>query len=259
MSNVKAPVVGEEADLLLLWLTVGLGAGVGGSGIGRGVVAVRCPACAAEQRPKGQQAHASNRDPNTSSGQYVQGIMHPQVHPGPAHQDGVADRYGGQRPDQERHERDDYRHGDGGVAGGKARAVRRLLAQHRVSHHLVGPGAVGNGLRHVRQHPCSAGRYRCGGYRQDASVSGHGVNDGEHDDSDDACRQEQMRQRRKYRGDSWRDLVEYPEQARIPAGRPRFDQQRRGAEEHYPETSQEPGGPCRRNPGRVVRPPPRCG
>ena len=64
----------------LLWLTVGLGAGVGGSGIVRGVVAVPCPACAAEQRLEGQQVNASNRDPNTSSGQDVQGIVHPQVH-----------------------------------------------------------------------------------------------------------------------------------------------------------------------------------
>ena len=170
-----------------------------------------CPACAAEQRPEGQQDDASDRDPDTSSGQDVQGIVHPQVHPGPAHQDGVGDRHCGQRPDQERHERDDYRQGDGGVAGGKARAVRGLLAQHRIGHHFVGPRAVGNGLRYVRQHPCSADRDGSCGYRQDASISGHDVNDGEQDDGDDARRQEQMRQRRKYRGDGRRDLIENPE------------------------------------------------
>jgi len=83
--------------------------GLGGPGIRRGVVAVRCPACMAEQRPEGQQDHGSHRHPDTSSGQDVQGIVHPQIGPRPAHQAGVGDPRCGQRPDQERHERDDYR------------------------------------------------------------------------------------------------------------------------------------------------------
>ena len=62
---------------LVSWLTVGPGAGLGDPGIRRGVVAVRCPACAAEQRLEGQQDHASHRHPDTSSGQDVQGIVHP--------------------------------------------------------------------------------------------------------------------------------------------------------------------------------------
>jgi len=94
---------------LVSWLTVGPGAGLGGPGIRRGVVAVRCPACMAEQRPEGQQDHGSHRHPDTSSGQDVQGIVHPQIGPRPAHQAGVGDPRCGQRPDQERHERDDYR------------------------------------------------------------------------------------------------------------------------------------------------------
>ena len=52
------------------------------------------------------------------------------------------------------------RQGDGGVAGGKARAVRRLLAQHRACDCLVGPRAVGDSLRHVRQRPCGPGGHR---------------------------------------------------------------------------------------------------
>jgi hypothetical protein len=138
-------------------------------------------------------------------------------------------------------------------------AITTELARQLIEILETIAGAVGNDLRHVRQHPCSAGRDGSGGCRQDALFSGHDVNDGEQDDGDDARWQEQMRQRRKYRGDGWRDLIENPEQVRIPAGRPRFDQQRRRTEEHYPKTSQEPGGPCRRNPGRAVRPPPRCG
>jgi hypothetical protein len=51
----------------------GSGPTPGAPGIGCGVVAVRCPARAAEQRPEGQQGDASNRDPNASSGQDVQG------------------------------------------------------------------------------------------------------------------------------------------------------------------------------------------
>jgi hypothetical protein len=62
---------------LVSWLTVGPGAGLGGPGIRRGVVAVRCPACTVEQRLEGQQDHASHRHPDTSSGQDVQGIVHP--------------------------------------------------------------------------------------------------------------------------------------------------------------------------------------
>ncbi len=169
----------------------------GGPGIRRGVVAVRCPACAAEQRLEGQQDHACHCHPDPSPGQDVQGIVHPQVHAGPARHDGVRDPRRGEQAGQERHERDGYRQGDGGVAGGKAGAVRRVLAQHRVGHHLVGPGAVGDGLGRVRQHPGGAGGYGCGGHRQDASVSGHDVDDGEQDDGDDACWQEQMRQRRQ--------------------------------------------------------------
>ena len=65
------------ASPLVSWLTVGPGAGLGGPGIRRGVVAVRCPACTAEQRLEGQQDHASHRHPDTSSGQDVQGIVHP--------------------------------------------------------------------------------------------------------------------------------------------------------------------------------------
>ena len=62
---------------LVSWLTVGPGAGLGGAGIRRGVVAVRGPACTAEQCLQGQQDHASHRHPDTSSGQDVQGIVHP--------------------------------------------------------------------------------------------------------------------------------------------------------------------------------------
>jgi len=62
---------------LVSWLTVGPGAGLGGQGIRRGVVAVRCPACTVEQRLEDQQDHASHRHPDTSSGQDVQGIVHP--------------------------------------------------------------------------------------------------------------------------------------------------------------------------------------
>jgi hypothetical protein len=32
--------------------------------------------------------------------------------------------------------------------------VRRLLAQHRVGHHLIRPGAVGDGLPCTGQQPC---------------------------------------------------------------------------------------------------------
>ncbi len=78
-------VTGRQAGLgglpgagpLVSWLTVGPGAGLGGPGIRRGVVAVRCPACAAEQCLEGQQDHASHCHPDTSSGQDVQGIVHP--------------------------------------------------------------------------------------------------------------------------------------------------------------------------------------
>ena len=62
---------------LVLWLTVGPWAGLGGPGIRRGVVAVRCPAWAAEQSLEGQQDHASHGHPDTSSGQDVQGIVDP--------------------------------------------------------------------------------------------------------------------------------------------------------------------------------------
>ena len=65
------------AGPLVSWLTVGPGVGLGGPGIRRGVVAVRCPACTAEQRLQGQQGHASHCHPDTSSGQDVQGIVHP--------------------------------------------------------------------------------------------------------------------------------------------------------------------------------------
>jgi hypothetical protein len=65
------------AGPLVSWLTVGPGAGLGGPGIRQGVVAVRGPACAAEQRLEGQQDHASHCHPDTSSGQDVQGIVHP--------------------------------------------------------------------------------------------------------------------------------------------------------------------------------------
>src|SRR6185312_13854391 len=109
-----------------------------------GVVTVRCSACAAEQCPERQQYHSCRRHADTCSAQDVQGIVHPQVHPGPARQDGIPDPRRGERPGQERHERDRNRQGDGGVTGGKARAVRRLLAQYRVGRDLVGPGPVGN-------------------------------------------------------------------------------------------------------------------
>ncbi len=68
---------GPGAGPLISWLTVGSGVGLGGPGIRRGVVAVRCPACAAQQRREGQQDHASGCHPDTSSGQDVQGIVHP--------------------------------------------------------------------------------------------------------------------------------------------------------------------------------------
>jgi Sulfate permease family len=80
----------------------------------------------------------------------------------------------------------------GRVAGGKTRAQRSVLAQHRAGYHVVWPGAVGYSLRQVHQHPCEAGGHASGGYRQDASVSDHDVHDGEQDDDDDAHRQEQM-------------------------------------------------------------------
>src|SRR5215475_2959624 len=45
--------------------------------------------------------------------------------------------------------------------------------------------------------------------------------------------------------------------ARIPAGRSRFDQQRRRREEHDPKTGEQPGGPRLENPRWAARPPPR--
>ena len=125
--------------------------------------------------------------------------------------------------------------------------------------HLVGPGPVGYGLRHVRQRPCGAGGAAPGGHLQDAPVPGRDVDHGEHDDDDDARWQEQAGQRRQHGRGGRRDLVENPEQARVPADRSGGDQERRNAEEHGPETSQEPGGPGLGYPGRPVRPPPRSG
>jgi hypothetical protein len=193
---------------------------------------VRGGAGAAEQHPERQQDHPSRGRADARSAQDVQRIVHPQVDPGPAHQDGIADPRRGQRPGQERHERDRDRQGDGGVAGGEARAVRGLLAQHRVGHDLVGPGAVGNELRRIVQQPCGAGGRDSGHHRQDASVSDQDVNDGQHDDGDDTRRPEQIRQRCQYRCDGRRDVVEQPEQALIPAGRARLEQDRRNTEQH---------------------------
>ena len=65
------------AGPLAVWLTVWSGAGLGGPSIRRGVVAVRCPACTEEQRLEGQQDHASHCHPDTSSGEDVQGTVHP--------------------------------------------------------------------------------------------------------------------------------------------------------------------------------------
>ena len=75
--RIDKTTIRQSAGPLVSWLTVGPGAGLGGPGIRRGVVAVRCPGCAAEQRLEGQQDHASHSHPDTSSGQDVQGIVHP--------------------------------------------------------------------------------------------------------------------------------------------------------------------------------------
>ncbi len=81
MLHRNAAILGKTGPTgprpLISWLTVGPGAGLGGPGIRRGVVAVRCPACAAEQCLEGQQDHASHCHSDTSSGQDVQRIVHP--------------------------------------------------------------------------------------------------------------------------------------------------------------------------------------
>lgn len=221
-----------------------------------GVVTVRCPACAAEQCPERQQYHTCRGHADTCSAQDVQGIVHPQVHPGPARQDGIPDPRRGERPGQERHERDRDRQRDGGVAGRKARAVRRLLAQHRVGHDLIGPGAVGDGLGHMPQQPGDAGGRGSGHNRQDATVSGQDVDDDQGDDGDDAPRQEQAGQRRQFRGGR-RNLVEQPEQALIPPERSGFEQDRRSTEQRCSQDRQKSGRPGPWDPGWPLRPPPR--
>ena len=183
--------------------------------------------------------------------------MHPQVHPGPAHQDGIADPRRRQRPGQERHQGDHDCHGDGGVAGGKARPVCGLLAQHRVGHHLIRPGTVGNGLGHMRQRPGQAGGRGPGRYRQDTPVPGHDIDHGEHDHDHDAHRQEQMRQRRQHRRGGRRDLVENREQPVVPAERACLEQQRRNTEQRCSHARHQPSGPRPGNPGRPLGPPPR--
>jgi hypothetical protein len=183
--------------------------------------------------------------------------VHPQVHPRPARQDGISDPRRGERPGQERDERDRNRQGDGGVTGGKARAVRRLLAQYRFGHDLVGPGAVGHGLGHMRQQPGDAGRRGSGHDRQDAPVSGQDVDDDQGDDGDDARRQEQAGQRRQYRGGGRRNLVEQPEQALIPPECSGFEHDRRNTEQHCSQARQKSGRQGRRDPDWPLRPPPR--
>ena len=61
---------------------------------------------------------------------------------------------------------------------------------------------------------------------QDAPVPCHDIAGDQHDDDGDADGQEQMDERREHRRHGRRDLVENPEQAQVPAGRPRLEQGR---------------------------------